>query len=105
MCSIWAEPFARVILESMSCGTPLVGSRTGGTIEALTGEFERRLFTPGDEQDLAKRLSETINWRQDDPQLGAKYREHILKNFSLEKLVDNFEVSLVKIAKKSPVAA
>ena len=105
MCSIWAEPFARVILESMSCGTPLVGSRTGGTIEALTGEFERRLFTPGDEQDLARRLSETIDWRQNDPKLGTRYREHILKNFSLEKLVDNFEVVLVKIAKKSPVAA
>jgi glycosyltransferase involved in cell wall biosynthesis len=105
VCSVWEEPFARVILESMSCGTPLVGSRIGGTVEALTGEFERGLFTPGDEQDLARSLAETIQWRERDPGLGARYREHIIQHFSLERLIDDFEVTLSKIAQKRKVAA
>jgi glycosyltransferase involved in cell wall biosynthesis len=104
LCSIWPEPFARVILESMSCGTPIVGSRTGGTIEALTGEFERGLFTPNDEKDLARCLTEMMNWRSQEPKLGERYRDHVLKHFGLEKLVENFETTLLKVAKKSTVA-
>lgn len=105
LCSIWPEPFARVILESMSCGTPIVGSRTGGTIEALTGDFERGLFTPNDEKDLARCLTELMNWRTQEPQLGEKYRQHVLENFGLEKLVENFEVALLNIGRGSRVAA
>lgn len=104
LCSIWSEPFARVILESMSCGTPIVGSRIGGTIEALTGEFERGLFTPNDEKDLARCLVQIIDWRSQEPQLGERYRDHVLKHFSLEKLVENFEMTLLKIASNSRVA-
>ncbi|MGV0027591.1 glycosyltransferase family 4 protein [Phormidesmis priestleyi] len=105
LCSIWPEPFARVILESMSCGTPIVGSRIGGTIEALTGEFERGLFTHNDEKDLARCLTEIIDWRSQEPELGERYRDHVLKHFGLEKLVENFEITLLKLAKKSTVAA
>ncbi|KAM3094000.1 glycosyltransferase family 4 protein [Phormidesmis sp. 146-35] len=105
LCSTWPEPFARVILESMSCGTPIVGSRIGGTIEALTGEFERGLFTPNDEKDLARCLTEMLDWRSQEPELGARYRNHVLKHFGLEKLVENFETTLLKVAQKSKVAA
>ena len=105
VCSVWEEPFARVILESMSCGTPLVGSRIGGTIEALTGEFERGLFTPGDEADLARCLAETICWRSQDPQLGERYRSHIIQHFSLDRLIDDFEVALSKMVQKNRAAA
>lgn len=51
--SIWAEPFGRTIIESFACGTPVVASRTGGIPEALSNEFRKFLFSPGDEQDLA----------------------------------------------------
>ncbi len=105
LCSVWEEPFARVILESMSCGTPLIGSRIGGTVEALTGEFERGLFTPGDEQDLARCLAKTIQWREHDPELGARYREHVIQHFSLERLLDEFEATLSQMAREARVAA
>lgn len=105
VCSVWEEPFARVILESMSCGTPLVGSRIGGTVEALTGEFERGLFTPGDEKDLARCLAEIIDWRSQEPQLGARYRSHIIQHFSLDRLIGDFEVALSKMTQKNKVAA
>jgi glycosyltransferase involved in cell wall biosynthesis len=86
-------------------GTPIVGSRIGGTVEALTGEFKRGLFTPNDEEDLARCLTEIMDWRSQEPQLGERYRDHVLKHFGLEKLVENFEVALLKIAPKIRVAA
>ncbi|HCF28818.1 MAG TPA: glycosyltransferase family 1 protein, partial [Cyanobacteria bacterium UBA11049] len=61
--SLWSEPFPRTNIESMACGTPVVASRTGGIIEILTGEFEKGLFEPGNEQDLAATLSQILDWR------------------------------------------
>jgi glycosyltransferase involved in cell wall biosynthesis len=89
--SLWAEPFGRVIVESMACGTPVVASRVGGIPEILTGEFQSGLFEPGNERDLADILSQFMNWRDKNPQLGERCREHIVSKFSLDKMVDDFE--------------
>jgi glycosyltransferase involved in cell wall biosynthesis len=58
-----SEPFGRTIVESMACGTSVVGSRTGGIPEILIGEFQNGLFEPGNERDLADTLSRIMNWR------------------------------------------
>lgn len=105
LCSIWAEPFGRVIIESMACGTPVISSRIGGTIESLTGEFERGLFRPNDEKDMARCLFEMLDWRDREPQLSERCRDHILKHFGLEKLIENFETTLLNIAQDSRVVA
>ena len=89
--SLWSEPFPRSIIESMACGTPVVASRTGGIPESLTGEFQKGLFEPGNERDLSDTLNRIINWRDTDPQLGERYREHSLSKFSLDTMVDGIE--------------
>lgn len=95
--SVWSEPFGRVIIESMACGTPVVASRTGGIPEILTAEFERELFEPGNEQALFEHLSQVVNWRDENPELGNRCREHILSNFSLNKMVDGIEKTLLSV--------
>ncbi|MBD2434056.1 MULTISPECIES: glycosyltransferase family 4 protein [Fischerella] len=89
--SLWSEPFGRVIVESMACGTPVVASCIGGIPEILTGEFQKGLFEPGNERDLSDTLNQIINWRENDSQLGKRCREHVLKNFSLDKMIDGVE--------------
>ncbi len=89
--SVWKEPFGRSIIESMACGTPVVASRIGGIPEILTGSFAQQLATPGDEVDLAKRLAQTMTWRDTDPQLGAQCRQHIVKSFSYESMINGIE--------------
>ncbi|HEY9633634.1 MAG TPA: glycosyltransferase family 4 protein [Coleofasciculaceae cyanobacterium] len=89
--SLGSEPFGRSITESMACGTPVVASRTGGIPEILTGEFQKGVFEPGNERDLSDTLNRIMNWRDTDPQLGERYREHILSKFSLETMVDGIE--------------
>jgi glycosyltransferase involved in cell wall biosynthesis len=98
--SEWPEPFPRSIIESMACGTPVVASRTGGIPENLTGEFQKGLFEPGNERDLSETLNRIMNWRDTDPQLGERCREHILAKFSLDKLVDGIEKVLLKVVKQ-----
>ncbi|XWK86838.1 MAG: glycosyltransferase family 4 protein [Phormidium sp.] len=95
--SIWSEPGARVVFESMACATPMVASRVGGNPEVLSGEFQNQLFEPGDEQSLADTLIKNMYWRDNNPQLGQRCRQHILNNFTLERLVDGIEKSLLKV--------
>ncbi len=98
--SEWPEPFPRSIIESMACGTPVVASRTGGIPENLTGEFQNGLFEPGNERNLADTINRLMNWRDTDPQLGERCREHVLANFSLDKLVNGIEKVLLKVVKQ-----
>jgi glycosyltransferase involved in cell wall biosynthesis len=91
LASQWSEPFPRAILESMACGTPVVGSRIGGIPESLTGEFQNFLFEPTNEKDLADTLSRVINWREKDAQLGERCRHHIASKLSFEKMIDGIE--------------
>lgn len=94
--SLWSEPFGRVILESMACGTPVVASRVGGIPEVLTGEFQQGLFEPGNEQDLLAKLTGILNWRETTPQIGKRCREYVLDKFRPDKMVDSIEKVLLK---------
>ncbi|AFZ33236.1 glycosyl transferase group 1 [Gloeocapsa sp. PCC 7428] len=101
--SLWSEPFGRVIIESMACGTPVVASRTGGIPEILTAEFQRELFQPGNEQALLETLTQIIDWRDRDPAFGERCRQHILSNFSLDNMINGIEKSLLSAAHKKLV--
>lgn len=89
--SLWLEAFGRVIIESMACGTPAIGSKTGGIPEVLTGKFSDWLFKPGDELDLFNILRSVIYWRDRDPGLAIQCRQYVIDNFSLEKTIDGVE--------------
>ena len=54
--SVRPESFARVIVEAMLCGTPVVGPRKGGVPEILTGDLGALLYPPGDSVALANLL-------------------------------------------------
>ncbi len=98
--SLWSEPFGRTIIESMACGTPVVASRTGGIPKILTGEFQSGLFEPGNERYLSDTLNQMINWRDKDPHLSERCRKHVLSKFTLDKMVDGIEKSLLIVVKK-----
>lgn len=97
MPSLWPEPFGRVIIEAMACGTPVIASRTGGIPEVLTGEFRSHLVEPGNEFDLAKTLQSMLYWRAMDPSLGLRSRDYVLQKFSLDAMVDGIEKILFKV--------
>ncbi|OUC13188.1 MAG: hypothetical protein B0A82_18775 [Alkalinema sp. CACIAM 70d] len=83
MPSIWPEPFGRVIIEAMACGTPVIASHTGGIPEILTGEFSQALFPPRNPAAIADRIQHVLAWKQTDPHLVQRCRQHIQTHFSL----------------------
>lgn len=59
------EAFGLVLGEALACGTPGVGSRSGGIPEVLDSDAVGRLFEPEDPHDLARALLEGLELAAD----------------------------------------
>ena len=89
--SIWPEPFGRVIIEAMACETPVIASRVGGIPEILEPSFPEMLVPPNDPDQLALKIAEQVNWRQDRPDLGRRMREEVERRFALADYIPKLE--------------
>jgi glycogen(starch) synthase len=93
--SIYEEPLARVTQEAMASGLVVVGTTTGGTKEILRDGETGFTFAPEDADGLADQVARLIA----DPDLCCRLaqagRQIVLENFTLEKMVNEIEASLV----------
>lgn len=96
MPSRWPEAFGRSLIEAMSCGIPTIGSRVGGIPEIMTGEFDQYLFQEGSAAGLAEKLVLISDWRERDPDLSRRCREHVAHNFTLETAAAGVESVLLR---------
>jgi glycosyltransferase involved in cell wall biosynthesis len=96
--SLWDEPCARVIVETLSTGRPVLVTRTGGSPEMLTGEFERFLLEPGDAGMITTALESLVGWQKREPTLAGRCSAHVREHFSLDRLVEGVERSLTAAA-------
>lgn len=91
----WNEPFGLVMAEAQSCGTPVIGFKRGSVselvVDAKTG------FTVNPKQGI-EGLKKALN--KIDKIDSYACRKHIEKNFSLEKMVENYEKVYYDILKK-----
>lgn len=88
----WQEPFGLVMAEAMSCGTPVIGFDRGAVpelvIDGKTGfVVPYKKGVEGLKEALAK--IDQINYRD--------CRKHVVKNFSVGKMVDEYEKIYLKI--------
>jgi len=93
--SEWPEPFGRTVIESLSCGVPVLASRVGGIPEILTDQFSSGLFESANPQSLAERLQQHVSWREHQPNLGKQCRHHVINHFSLDSAIENVEKILL----------
>ncbi|MCU1295116.1 MAG: glycosyl transferase, group 1 [Bryobacterales bacterium] len=79
-----SEAFSNALLEAMACGCCVVGSRVGGTPELIGENVRGLLFSKGDSEDLADKLSSLIR----DPDLrhtfAARAADFARNNLSME---------------------
>lgn len=69
-----AEPFGRVIVEAMLCGTPVVATSAGGARELVETGITGWLVAPGDAKELAAAINDRIN----QPEHSAKMAQNAL---------------------------
>lgn len=79
-----SEAFSNAVLEAMTSGCAVIGSRVGGTPE-LIGEDQRGLlFRSGDVEDLAEKLATLIRDSGLRRDLGRRAAEHASRTWSIE---------------------
>lgn len=85
----WEEPFGLVLIEAMACGTPVIALRRGAVPEVvLDGQTGFIVDTVEEMAAALTRISEIS---------PKTCREHVEKNFSIEKMVDSYEQAYYQI--------
>lgn len=85
------EPFGRVLIESMACGTPAIGSRVGGIPEVIGSEFT---FAPLDADKFHNVLSRSLAWPNLRPGQGNSVRERVLSHFEIRVVAQRVESAI-----------
>jgi len=80
-----SEGMARVILEAMACGKPVVASNVGGIRELVNHGENGLLVQPGDITQLAGSIVMLLKEHEFARNLGRAGRKLVEKNFSHEK--------------------
>jgi len=88
----WYEPFGLVMAEAMSCGTPVIGFDRGAVSELIVDGKTGFVVPPeGGIDGLKKALSKIDQIKPQD------CRDHVVKNFSTQTMVDNYEKTYQEI--------
>jgi glycosyltransferase involved in cell wall biosynthesis len=78
MPSVWNETFGRTTIEAFAKGTPVIGSRIGGTAELIDEGVTGWLFQPGSATDLVDKLRVSLALSTEQ---RAQMREAARKSF------------------------
>ena len=91
--SQWEEPFGLVMIESMACGTPVIGLRRGAVPEVIADGKTGFVVDTEDEMVRAIKNIDKIK-----PQ---NCRKHVEENYSREKMAENYIAVYKKILSKT----
>ncbi len=79
----WREPFGLVMIESMACGTPVLGMAMGAAPEVI--DHGRTGFLVNSVEEMASQLSKI-------EQISRQAcREHVMRDFTVERMTDGYE--------------
>ncbi len=93
-----SEGMPNAVLEAMACALPVVATRVGGIPEIIEDGSTGLLFHPEDEARLTVILEELMQHEVKRQLLGAQGHKHILENFSLERMMQNYQMLYESIA-------
>ncbi|MGB1268954.1 MAG: GT4 family glycosyltransferase PelF [Flavobacteriaceae bacterium] len=94
-----SEGFPYTVLESMSCGVPVVATDVGGVSEALD-ENSGFICKPKDYIALGNSVIELLQNEQLRQKKGAYARQKVIDNFTINTFITKYEQEYLSISKK-----
>jgi len=110
----WEEPFGLVMIESMACGTPVIAFARGSVPEVVK-DGETGFIVNSSENDkrgdwmikktgfdgLCEAIEKIYSMPNDEyQQMRRNCRKHVEENFTVEKMVDEYEKLYLGVIKK-----
>ncbi|MBT3475447.1 glycosyltransferase family 4 protein [bacterium] len=84
------EGLPNVAIESMSRGTPVIGSRDSGTQELIQEGVNGYLVDSEDIDDIARKIEQAFTNKSKLTSMGDSAKLHVMKNFSFQSMKSNY---------------
>ncbi|OJI06551.1 hypothetical protein BK004_03040 [bacterium CG10_46_32] len=95
----WKEAFGLVLIEAMACGTPVVAFNRGAVPEVI--KRGKTGFIVKNEREMIAAVKKIYAMPPDEyTAMRHACREHVEQNFSIERMVENYETLYYKIIDK-----
>jgi len=91
----WEEPFGMTMIEAMSCGTPVIAFAKGAVKEVILDGKTGSICPAGNIEAMTEAVEKI------DQIDRVSCREHVKNNFTIERMVDEFEKIYQKILSKN----
>ncbi|MCC6443329.1 MAG: glycosyltransferase family 4 protein [Armatimonadetes bacterium] len=85
-----SEGLGRVIIEAMTCATPVIGTQVGGIPDLIRDGETGFLAPPGSADALADRLRWLLAHPEDSLRMGQKAQEYAGKYYSNKAYIDSY---------------
>lgn len=82
------EGFGLITVESLACGTPVLGTPYGGTKEILRGISDELMFEDGSSEAIGKKIIDVLNHDSFLPSREA-CREHVLNRYTWSRVAES----------------
>jgi glycosyltransferase involved in cell wall biosynthesis len=96
------EGLPTVLLEAMSCGLPVIATNIGGHRDVISNGVNGLLVPPSSPEKMAQMILVLLGNESLRETLGKNARETILKNYTWEKIVNNFVGVYEGVLKNGP---
>jgi len=96
MPSRW-EGFSLALLSAGACALPIIASDIKSIKEVLVNDHDACLFKSGDVNDLSNKISDLSSNLEKRKSIGKNMHKKVVDNFSIEKMVKNYEKHYLKI--------
>ncbi|HOK08039.1 MAG TPA: glycosyltransferase family 4 protein [Candidatus Hydrogenedens sp.] len=93
--SLWEEPFGLVALEAMASSKPIIASNIGGLKSVILHGETGLLYPPTDKNILMTHLDSLLSNETLRSNLGTAGRNHVIKNYTWEKIVEDYYEPLI----------
>ncbi|WP_064966095.1 GT4 family glycosyltransferase PelF [Tenacibaculum ovolyticum] len=85
-----SEGFPYTVIESMSCGIPVVATDVGGVSEAIT-ESTGFICEPKKFEELGNKVIYLLQNEDIRLEMGRNARKRVLENFTIDKIIKSYE--------------
>lgn len=97
-----SEGFPYTVLESMSCGIPVVSTDVGGVHEALTADCGI-LCKPRADQEIADGVIYLLKHPEIRKEMGVSCRKRVLNHFTINKFISEYQQIYENLSVEKPM--